>query len=58
MESSRIDHITITSPTLEAGAAYVRQALGVEMQPGASPHLVAHIETPHGHRHPSSSPMT
>lgn len=34
MESSRIDHITITSPTLEAGAAYVRRALGVEMQAG------------------------
>lgn len=34
MEASRIDHITITSPTLAAGAAYVRQALGVDMQTG------------------------
>lgn len=29
-----IDHITVTAPTLEAGAAFVRQAIGVEPQPG------------------------
>jgi hypothetical protein len=29
-----IDHIAITAPTLEAGAAYVREALGVSPQPG------------------------
>lgn len=29
-----IDHITITSPTLAAGAALVQQVLGVAMQPG------------------------
>lgn len=34
MSSARIDHITLTAPTLEAGAAYVRQQLCVEMQPG------------------------
>lgn len=34
MSQCRIDHITITSPTLEAGAALVRQVLGVEPQLG------------------------
>lgn len=34
MEASRIDHLTITSPTLETGAAYVMQVLGVGMQTG------------------------
>ncbi|MBI2306245.1 MAG: VOC family protein [Rhodocyclales bacterium] len=29
-----IDHITVTAPTLAAGAAFVRDALGVEAQPG------------------------
>ena len=29
-----IDHITVTAPTLEAGAAFVVQALGVAPQPG------------------------
>lgn len=29
-----IDHITVTAPTLEAGAEFVRQALGVAPQPG------------------------
>lgn len=29
-----IDHITITSPTLDAGAAFVRKVLGVEPQAG------------------------
>lgn len=34
MSLCRIDHITVTAPTLNAGAAFVRQALGVEPQPG------------------------
>ncbi len=34
MPPSFIDHITITAPTLEAGAALVRQALGVAPQAG------------------------
>ncbi|HEY0843824.1 MAG TPA: VOC family protein [Noviherbaspirillum sp.] len=34
MEACCIDHITITSPSLEAGAAFVRQALGVDLQKG------------------------
>jgi hypothetical protein len=29
-----IDHITITAPTLAAGITFVREALGVEPQPG------------------------
>lgn len=32
--SCSIDHLTITTPTLEEGAAFVRQALGVDMQAG------------------------
>lgn len=31
---SRLDHITVTAPALEAGADYVRQALGVSPQAG------------------------
>jgi hypothetical protein len=31
---SRIDHIVVTAASLEAGADYVRAALGVEPQPG------------------------
>jgi len=34
MPSCFIDHLTITAPTLEAGAAFVRQALGVAPQAG------------------------
>ncbi len=34
MPSCRIDHITVTAAALEAGAAFVRQALGVAPQPG------------------------
>jgi Glyoxalase-like domain len=30
----RIDHITVTAPTLEAGAEFVRQALGILPQAG------------------------
>lgn len=32
----RIDHIAVTAPTLEAGATWVGQALGVMPQPGGS----------------------
>jgi hypothetical protein len=31
-----IDHITVTAPTLQAGADFVRQQLGVTPQPGGS----------------------
>ncbi|WP_254926681.1 VOC family protein [Janthinobacterium sp. PC23-8] len=34
MQNCHIDHITVTAPTLEAGARFVRQALGVAPQPG------------------------
>eukprot|EP01034_Spumella_vulgaris_P031994 gene31994-39526_t len=34
MNSCHIDHITITAPTLEAGAEYVQRALGVTPQAG------------------------
>lgn len=34
MAGCRIDHLVITAPTLEAGAAYVKEALGVDPQPG------------------------
>lgn len=34
MPRSQIDHITVTSPTLASGAAFVREALGVELQAG------------------------
>jgi hypothetical protein len=34
MKSCHIDHITITAPTLEAGADHVRRALGVTPQRG------------------------
>lgn len=29
-----MDHLVITAPTLEAGARYVKETLGLEMQPG------------------------
>jgi hypothetical protein len=32
--SSRIDHLVVTAASLDAGAEYVRSALGVEMQAG------------------------
>jgi hypothetical protein len=32
--STTFDHITITAPSLEEGSAFVRNALGVELQPG------------------------
>jgi hypothetical protein len=31
---SRVDHIAVTAPTLQAGAAWVEQVLGVAPQPG------------------------
>lgn len=31
---SHLDHITVTAPTLAAGAAFIRQTLGVDPQPG------------------------
>ena len=34
MSRCRIDHITVTSPSLDKGAEFVRQTLGVEPQPG------------------------
>ena len=34
MPSSRVDHLVVTAASLEAGAAHVRAALGVEMQTG------------------------
>lgn len=34
MPGCRIDHLTVTAPTLEAGVAYVEERLGVAMQPG------------------------
>ncbi len=34
MPHSRLDHIVVTAASLDAGAEYVRSALGVEMQPG------------------------
>jgi hypothetical protein len=36
MTSCCIDHITVTAPTLQAGADFVRQQLGVTPQPGGS----------------------
>ncbi len=39
----RIDHIAVTAPTLEAGAAWVEQVLGVVPQPGgAHPQMGTH----------------
>ncbi|NKI97657.1 VOC family protein [Rhizobacter sp. SG703] len=34
MPHCQIDHLTVTAPTLAQGAAFVRDALGVELQPG------------------------
>lgn len=43
MRSSSIDHITVTAPTLAAGAAFVRRALGVAPQSGgAHPRMGTH----------------
>jgi hypothetical protein len=41
--SSAIDHLTVTAPTLQAGAEFVERALGVEMRPGgAHPRMGTH----------------
>jgi len=41
--ASAIDHLTVTAPTLQAGAAFVERALGVAMQPGgAHPRMGTH----------------
>lgn len=43
MPRSYIDHLVVTAPTLEAGAAFVQHALGVEPQPGGEhPAMVTH----------------
>ena len=34
MKPCQIDHIAVTAPSLEAGAEYVWEALGVPLQPG------------------------
>ncbi|MGB2683263.1 MAG: VOC family protein [Candidatus Competibacter sp.] len=34
MSPCRLDHLVVTAPSLDAGAAWVRQALGVSPQPG------------------------
>jgi hypothetical protein len=34
MPACTIDHLTVTAPSLEAGAMFVEQALGVPLQPG------------------------
>jgi len=41
--AAAIDHITVTAPTLQAGAAFVERALGVAMRPGgAHPRMGTH----------------
>lgn len=43
MPRCRLDHLTITAPTLESGAEFVRQALGVAPQAGgAHPRMGTH----------------
>jgi hypothetical protein len=43
MAATRIDHLTITAPTLEAGAAFVSQALGYAPQTGGEhPRMATH----------------
>jgi glyoxalase-like protein len=34
MPRSRLDHIVVTAPSLDAGAEYVRSVLGVDLEPG------------------------
>lgn len=36
MIHAAIDHLVVTAPSLDAGAAYIRRELGVEMQPGGA----------------------
>jgi len=40
MISAAIDHLVVTAPSLASGAAYLREALGVEMQPGGTHHAM------------------
>ncbi|WP_439000279.1 VOC family protein [Pseudomonas benzopyrenica] len=34
MRASSLDHLVVVAPTLAAGALYIAQRLGLEMQPG------------------------
>lgn len=36
MINATIDHLVVTAPSLASGAAYIREQLGVEMQPGGT----------------------
>ena len=36
MIHAAIDHLVVTAPSLASGAAYIREQLGVEMQPGGT----------------------
>jgi len=40
MIPAAIDHLVVTAPSLGSGAAYIRAALGVEMQPGGTHHAM------------------
>jgi len=40
MIPAAIDHLVVTAPSLGSGAAYIREALGVEMQPGGTHHAM------------------
>lgn len=40
MIPAAIDHLVVTAPSLASGAAYIREALGVEMQPGGTHHAM------------------
>ena len=40
MIRAAIDHLVVTAPSLAAGAAYIRDQLGVEMQPGGTHHAM------------------
>ncbi len=43
MPFCQLDHITVTSPTLEAGAQFIWKTLGVKLQPGgAHPRMGTH----------------
>jgi len=40
MIPAAIDHLVVTAPSLGSGAAYIRDVLGVEMQPGGTHHAM------------------
>ncbi len=40
MIRAAIDHLVVTAPSLASGAAYIRDQLGVEMQPGGTHHAM------------------